>query len=55
MVKATCPKMKFTDILEKFSAKTQTPHRAKPDVSWLFIFVNFVRNTVGDFRNQKSA
>jgi hypothetical protein len=49
MVKATCPKMKFTDLLEEFQAKTETPHRAGPDVSWLFEFVNFVRNTVCDF------
>jgi len=46
MVKATAPKMRFTDLLEEFSAKTETPHRAGPDVSWLFEFVNFVRNTV---------
>ena len=49
MIKATSPKMKFTDLLEEFSAKTKTPHRAGPDVSWLFEFVDFVRNTVFDF------
>ncbi|MBC2715714.1 MAG: hypothetical protein HF978_10440 [Desulfobacteraceae bacterium] len=49
MIKATSPKMKFTDLLEEFSAKTQIPHRAGPDVSWLFEFVDFVRNTVFDF------
>lgn len=49
MVKATSPKMKFTDLLEEFSAKTEIPHRAGPDVSWLFEFVNFVKNTVFDF------
>lgn len=46
MVKATAPKMRFTDLLEEFSAKTETPHRAGPDVSWLFEFVDFVRNTI---------
>jgi hypothetical protein len=46
MVKATSPKMKFMDLLEEFSAKTETPHRAGPDVSWLFEFVDFVRYTV---------
>ncbi len=51
MIKATCPKMNFTDLLEEFSAKTQNPHRAKPDVSWLFEFVNFVKNTVCDVGN----
>ncbi|RJP90535.1 MAG: hypothetical protein C4518_08825 [Desulfobacteraceae bacterium] len=49
LVKATSPTMKFTDLLEEFSAKTETPHRAGADVSWLFEFVNFVRNTVLDF------
>jgi len=49
MIKATSPKMKFTDLLEEFSAKTKIPHRAGPDVTWLFEFVDFVRNTVFDF------
>lgn len=48
MIKATCPKMKFTDLLEEFSAKTKIPHRAGQDVNWLFEFVYFVRNTVFD-------
>jgi len=48
MIKATSPKMRFTDLLEEFSAKTETPHRAGPDVSWLFEFVAYVRNTVFD-------
>ncbi len=46
MIKATSPKMKFTDLLEEFSAKTKIPHRAGPDVTWLFEFVDFVRNIV---------
>jgi len=49
MIKATSPKMKFTDLLEEFSAKTDIPHRAGADVSWLFEFVAYVRNTVFDF------
>jgi len=49
MIKATSPKMKFTDLLEEFSAKTKIPHRAGADVSWLFEFVDFVKNTVFDF------
>jgi hypothetical protein len=49
MIKATSPKMKFTDLLEEFSAKTKTPHRAGPDVTWLFEFVDFVRDIVFDF------
>jgi hypothetical protein len=49
MIKATCPKMKFTDLVEEFSAKTKIPHRAGADVTWLFEFVDFVRNTVFDF------
>ena len=46
LIKATSPNMKFSDLLEEFSAKTGTPHRAGADVSWLFEFVDFVKSTV---------
>ncbi len=49
MIKATSPQMQFTDLLVEFSAKTKIPHRAGPDVTWLYEFVDFVRNTVFDF------
>lgn len=48
IIKTTAPKMKFTDLLEEFSAKTVTPHRAGPDVAWLFEFVDFVKHTIID-------
>lgn len=51
IIKATCPKMNFTDLLEEFSTKIRTPHRAGADVSWLFEFVAFVKNTIFDFEH----
>ena len=48
-IKVTCPKMKFTDLLEEFSAKNETVHRAGADVSWLLEFVDFVKKTILEF------
>jgi|GEM_PF-652857 len=46
ILKTTLPQVHLTDLFEEFSTKIKTTHRAGADVSWLFEFVDFVKNTI---------